>query len=212
MPVVSYRNSTSNHNVESREGFCGVVVSYRNSTSNHNYVHTIRRIGKVVSYRNSTSNHNWPNLISLYIVLYLIEIPHQTTTWQAEGQNAKQLYLIEIPHQTTTKIRSHPFSSTLYLIEIPHQTTTFRFCYTDTWRCILSKFHIKPQPTPRVTVCRDRCILSKFHIKPQLRTSCFGTPGVVSYRNSTSNHNFVGSVRIFVVVVSYRNSTSNHNV
>ena len=56
--VVSYRNSTSNHNRTFKISMSLKVVSYRNSTSNHNYVHTIRRIGEVVSYRNSTSNHN----------------------------------------------------------------------------------------------------------------------------------------------------------
>ena len=34
---------------------------------------------------------------------------------------------------------------------------------------------------------------------------------VVSYRNSTSNHNFASSANSPAAVVSYRNSTSNHN-
>ena len=34
-----------------------------------------------------------------------------------------------------------------------------------------------------------RCILSKFYIKPQLLLSLFRSRIVVSYRNSTSNHN-----------------------
>ena len=34
----------------------------------------------VVSYRNSTSNHNWKSFIVCNLVLYLIEILHQTTT------------------------------------------------------------------------------------------------------------------------------------
>ena len=55
----------------------------------------------------------------------------------------------------------------LYLIEILHQTTTHCKCIQFTLCCILSKFYIKPQ--------RTRC------------GSC--SPLVVSYRNSTSNHN-----------------------
>ena len=81
-PVVSYRNSTSNHNGWRRIRLGTMVVSYRNSTSNHNEVVTVtRRIG-VVSYRNSTSNHNRGKVGVVLLKLYLIEILHQTTTFQ----------------------------------------------------------------------------------------------------------------------------------
>ena len=54
-------------------------------------------------------------------------------------------------------------------------------------------------------------ILSKFYIKPQ-RVAREGYPqAVVSYRNSTSNHNPAQSILAPRSVVSYRNSTSNHN-
>ena len=56
--VVSYRNSTSNHNPSIWNAQCSVVVSYRNSTSNHNIHNDHQLIDRVVSYRNSTSNHN----------------------------------------------------------------------------------------------------------------------------------------------------------
>ena len=78
-------------------------------------------------------------------------------------------------------------------------------------RCILSKFYIKPQLSPQY-MSRDRCcilskfyikpqrghvhfgnclscILSKFYIKPQPFNRCVSSVEVVSYRNSTSNHN-----------------------
>ena len=77
----------------------------------------------------------------------------------------------------------------LYLIEILHQTTT-------------EKIQKKPQKS---------CILSKFYIKPQLRSSMPFFKSVVSYRNSTSNHNSTCSIFEAKNVVSYRNSTSNHN-
>ena len=99
--------------------------------------------------------------------------------------------------------------------------------------CILSKFYIKPQPTEATYVMVDCCILSKFYIKPQRRTRSFQPrpscilskfyikpqhtsdrsrlPDVVSYRNSTSNHNSGIILPIVNSVVSYRNSTSNHN-
>ena len=55
--------------------------------------------------------------------------------------------------------------------------------------CILLKFYIKPQQGLPWIFFRSRCILLKFYIKPQLCE--FGTlhGRVVSYWNSTSNHN-----------------------
>ena len=187
--VVSYRNSTSNHNFMSGIARCIGVVSYRNSTSNHNNPFVEGSVIQVVSYRNSTSNHNNKSNEILDIVLYLIEIPHQTTTRAGTTSSATRLYLIEIPHQTTTE--SHPW---------------FRSCC-----CILSKFHIKPQLLMYFNLAFHRCILSKFHIKPQLSRQWLLVPCVVSYRNSTSNHNVGASGPSGGSVVSYRNSTSNHN-
>ena len=77
----------------------------------------------------------------------------------------------------------------LYLIEILHQTTT---------------------PSP-LAVFLLSCILSKFYIKPQRLLQPHLQRYVVSYRNSTSNHNSGGSLVAPGSVVSYRNSTSNHN-
>ena len=77
----------------------------------------------------------------------------------------------------------------LYLIEILHQTTT----------------------PPCFSPCRSCCILSKFYIKPQLVLPCPDFLSVVSYRNSTSNHNRSVFAPTLKPVVSYRNSTSNHN-
>ena len=80
LEVVSYRNSTSNHN----GGDCATcdirVVSYRNSTSNHNGSVDVLPGRPVVSYRNSTSNHNVWLAKATHKRLYLIEILHQTTT------------------------------------------------------------------------------------------------------------------------------------
>ena len=121
------------------------VVSYRNSTSNHNAGDGYPIASIVVSYRNSTSNHN-------------STIPQLAIA---------SLYLIEILHQTTTALR----------------TRALLLC------CILSKFYIKPQQLPKNLVVRR----------------------VVSYRNSTSNHNDYFNPIYNDIVVSYRNSTSNHN-
>ena len=99
----------------------------------------------------------------------------------------------------------------LYLIEILHQTTTCGKCEDCLRRCILSKFYIKPQPALVGTAGTTSCILSKFYIKPQHARRRLRVFWVVSYRNSTSNHNAESYVFVLSVVVSYRNSTSNHN-
>ena len=122
-------------------------------------------------------------------VLYLIEILHQTTTTGRTLNGFDVLYLIEILHQTTTMERMALMELELYLIEILHQTTTIMFSVVGTRSCILSKFYIKPQPRRRRR----------------------GRHCVVSYRNSTSNHNHPQAGTEPRLVVSYRNSTSNHN-
>ena len=144
----------------------------------------------VVSYRNSTSNHNH---------------------W-GHHEEVLSLYLIEILHQTTTP---PPFSAVLLCCILskfyikPQQRTGSE---SLSERCILSKFYIKPQLREPVPSLRARCILSKFYIKPQQIVQLSRDEIVVSYRNSTSNHNCL--INIFHVhrVVSYRNSTSNHNL
>ena len=166
--VVSYRNSTSNHNLFTIIRYRYSVVSYRNSTSNHNDQTGMVCWNGVVSYRNSTSNHNSLNGCSLNVWLYLIEILHQTTTASTFASSELLLYLIEILHQTTTSASARRANVPLYLIEILHQTTTVR-----------------------------------------LQSYMGGK--VVSYRNSTSNHNIPFGVFDLKPVVSYRNSTSNHN-
>ncbi len=103
--VVSYRNSTSNHNTLRRFLPAIRVVSYRNSTSNHNGSVDVLPGRPVVSYRNSTSNHNAGTTTPNSALLYLIEILHQTTTRQPQVSTVLSLYLIEILHQTTTTKR-----------------------------------------------------------------------------------------------------------
>ena len=143
----------------------------------------------VVSYRNSTSNHN-----------------------RGRGKR-NPLEVVSYRNSTSNHNSGVGINATmsLYLIEILHQTTTSKRLRQRLPRCILSKFYIKPQ---RVAFqCHESrgCILSKFYIKPQPPLVCFGFPCVVSYRNSTSNHNFDVLAPGDTHVVSYRNSTSNHN-
>ena len=187
------------------------VVSYRNSTSNHNTLRRFLPAIRVVSYRNSTSNHNiWTDKTDQEM-LYLIEILHQTTTANVYNLLYIPLYLIEILHQTTTDDDHARRVYALYLIEILHQTTTCSYQLRKWTSCILSKFYIKPQPRNDQPAFTQRCILSKFYIKPQHRERRGYADRVVSYRNSTSNHNSRSVLPIKPPVVSYRNSTSNHN-
>ena len=99
----------------------------------------------VVSYWNSTSNHNYELRDNGLIMLYLIEILHQTTTMRG--------------------------------------STHLHIC------CILLKFYIKPQQESEWSLWHDCCILLKFYIKPQQFAGLNDEERVVSYWNSTSNHN-----------------------
>ena len=122
--VVSYRNSTSNHNTMSDDEIARYVVSYRNSTSNHNDVRGLVDVHEVVSYRNSTSNHN-PALITCAV---------------------STLYLIEILHQTTTTVCITRFGRRCILSKFYIKPQHFDFEKRINYSCILSKFYIKPQP------------------------------------------------------------------
>ena len=121
------------------------------------------------------------------------------------------MYLIEILHQTTTRLCSSPCRSSLYLIEILHQTTTSPPFYRGCGCCILSKFYIKPQPSTGSGTRTPGCILSKFYIKPQL---FYGF--IVRVRSCILSKFYIKPQpchrhRVRWLVVSYRNSTSNHN-
>ena len=134
------------------------VVSYRNSTSNHNGRAGSKPGKVVVSYRNSTSNHNYEWSWHYTSVLYLIEILHQTTTCSLAQDVSSMLYLIEILHQTTTEWRMTKTTLPLYLIEILHQTTTSDRQPPFSASCILSKFYIKPQPSGLILI--DKVLLT----------------------------------------------------
>ena len=211
--VVSYRNSTSNHNrvpnhlylqelylieiLHQTTTLYGILFLQVSCILSKFYIKPQRQgrtlsLGIVVSYRNSTSNHNTPAAVLGSSGLYLIEILHQTTTLWASHLNELALYLIEILHQTTTLGCQFRFICKLYLIEILHQTTTSTQSENEEKGCILSKFYIKPQLAFVPISLSRSCILSKFYIKPQPMVVLRGIITVVSYRNSTSTHNRLG--------------------
>ena len=144
----------------------------------------------VVSYRNSTSNHNNLGLAVAYEPLYLIEILHQTTTFGIE-----------------TGFRNRCILSKFYIK--PQQCAT---SLTPTACCILSKFYIKPQLPAMAWTLLKSCILSKFYIKPQLYVGeIYNYPSCILSKFYIKPQLAVRD-RVRRCVVSYRNSTSNHNV
>ena len=173
-------------------------------------------------------------MYTIYFMLYLIEILHQTTTPFEGFCPLSELYLIEILHQTTTSGLTRQIKRCCILSKFYIKPQLQMYTIYFTFRCILSKFYIKPQlvlealllppccilskfyikPQLMMTTREGsmRCILSKFYIKPQRVHTSFENGLVVSYRNSTSNHNVETPDMETPSVVSYRNSTSNHNV
>ena len=209
-----------------------VVVSYWNSTSNHNL---LCRLSCSCSLYLIEILHQTTTPECLWLLgqqLYLIEILHQTTTVHLFRVFALLLYLIEILHQTTTLSRSSPtrrgcillkfyikpqltardtdhffvvsyWNSTsnhnlrhldyraavLYLIEILHQTTTrWLVPMIRTTLYLIEILHQTTTNSVRISL-QLCCILLKFYIKPQRNGHFLWPPPVVSYWNSTSNHN-----------------------
>ena len=78
--------------------------------------------------------------------------------------------------------------------------------------CILSKFYIKPQLQIALPLRTAGCILSKFYIKPQHERVRHQNGQVVSYRNSTSNHNIVDKVlpvgQLYLIEILHQTTTN----
>ena len=167
--------------------------------------------GAVVSYWNSTSNHNLWTTKSASEMLYLIEILHQTTTLLVASLPAVCCILLKFYIKPQLLFRCLPqfYCCILLKFYIKPQPTRLRppwlhccillkfyikpqLLFTRpaiTFRCILLKFYIKPQLSIPGLFCRNGCILLKFYIKPQLAAMASLRVEVVSYWNSTSNHN-----------------------
>ena len=144
--------------------------------------------------------------------LYLIEILHQTTTLGSTPFKVAMLYLIEILHQTTTSVCFVFGFPWLYLIEILHQTTTaFRDRYSESPLYLIEILHQTTTP-PQVLHSKLCCILLKFYIKPQQVAQRTLPPSVVSYWNSTSNHNFprmtLLSIVLYLIEILHQTTTA----
>ena len=141
----------------------------------------------IVSYRLSTSNHNCRRCEIILDILYLIVFLHQTTTCARLGVSLDDCIL-----------------SSFYIKPQLDLERTQR-----SYHCILSSFYIKPQLSTAAFTDATYCILSSFYIKPQPITRTWGILWIVSYRLSTSNHNFIPAASASYIIVSYRLSTSN---
>ena len=135
------------------------VVSYFNSTSNHNISLEEARLELVVSYFNSTSNHNELVHKSRLTLLFLISILHQTTTGNAWVYDNTQLFLISILHQTTTSdMRFVDCHSVMWPNERYERRMTGRGSRNDAGFVFQRYFSLKVECTSRA---RNRYMFAK---------------------------------------------------
>ena len=122
-----------------------MVVSYLDSTSNHNAQVCAANSLMVVSYLDSTSNHNIMKELCRLLWLYHIWILHQTTTTPAAHTHGMSLYHIWILHQTTTLDQDDrpPYSCIIFGFYIKPQRHARTHARAE--RCIIFGFYIKPQ-------------------------------------------------------------------
>ena len=144
---------------------------------------------QVVSYRNSTSNHNWFLQYVNIMRLYLIEILHQTTTQEPCFNEFRCCILSKFYIKPQLGTETLDISRSCILSKFYIKPQRCQSYESGSQSCILSKFYIKPQLLAEAMYRLSSCILSKFYIKPQLIVRVEEIVGVVSYRNSTSNHN-----------------------
>ena len=147
----------------------------------------------------------------LLLRLYLIEILHQTTTVSLRKERARSCILSKfyIKPQQTRFAKDELDSCILSKFYIKPQQRTCPHTRSD--RCILSKFYIKPQLSTETKCFCLGCILSKFYIKPQLAAQHFCAPPCCILSKFYIKPQLVASCTLLRPVVSYRNSTSNHN-
>ena len=125
------------------------------------------------------------------------------------------LYLIEILHQTTTLTSSKIATASCILSKFYIKPQLVWGSIRRSSSCILSKFYIKPQLVWGSIRRSSSCILSKFYIKPQLVRNYYSYSQVVSYRNSTSNHNiwifFNFGEMLYLIEILHQTTTSYAN-
>ena len=190
LSVVSYLDSTSNHNLK----FLNYVIIIRCFISWFYIKPQLKNLNWlpwcVVSYLDSTSNHNSDAVELLFDELFHILILHQTTTTSCATFFSSSLFHILILHQTTTpeeykRLYKSCFISWFYIKPQHNQLETI-----NSLSCFISWFYIKPQLLANKRGKGTRCFISWFYIKPQPEMPNIALDFVVSYLDSTSNHNY----------------------
>ena len=124
---------------------CVAIVSYRLSTSNHNLysfkASSFSLYLIVFLHQTTTSFNTTAGFRKLYLIVFL----HQTTTLTCQETLELLLYLIVFLHQTTTTVTMPmlPPNCILSSFYIKPQLMLSK-CYCSGY-CILSSFYIKPQ-------------------------------------------------------------------
>ena len=117
-----------------------------------------------------------------------------------------QFYIKPQLAETTVKIASRCFLFQFYIKPQPHMGVKERLI-----RCFLFQFYIKPQPPMPTGWMHSSCFLFQFYIKPQQFDRRVRGYGVVSYFNSTSNHNNPRTVmpgyRLFLISILHQTTT-----
>ncbi len=166
-----------------------IVVSYFNSTSNHNRLETRENLQIVVSYFNSTSNHNLTIQQKRSSLLFLISILHQTTTKNMPSLILMCCFLFQFyikPQLYDCAVIPIPGCFLFQFYIKPQQVSVGNQTASS---CFLFQFYIKPQPRAMANGVWWSCFLFQFYIKPQQQADDIVPKSVVSYFNSTSNHN-----------------------
>ena len=166
----------------------------------------------VVSYRNSTSNHNAVTKRPVSVELYLIEILHQTTTCFDVIVHQRRCILSKFYIKPQLRRRLSGCGSSCILSKFYIKPQLARQWLMVPCGCILSKFYIKPQLGSALYGEVLGCILSKFYIKPQHNPILPARLSVVSYRNSTSNHNANAAgdmaYRLYLIEILHQTTTA----
>ena len=122
--VVPYQYSTSNRNRRCLQRRLFSVVPYQYSTSNRNRRCLQRRLFSVVPYQYSTSNRNVAGTVFFQMLLFLINILHQTATLACRKLSLLSCSLSIFYIKPQLWMMSFMAQTLLFLINILHQTAT----------------------------------------------------------------------------------------
>ena len=149
--------------------YTDIVVSYWNSTSNHNEKWYELNWEKVVSYWNSTSNHNAVgDLGFVWLGCILLKFYIKPQQWRCFDVRRFRCILLKFYIKPQLCSPELFWEKSCILLKFYIKPQLIRIFVIELLRCILLKFYIKPQRKRHFAKPRYCCILLKFYIKPQL--------------------------------------------